>query len=71
MIDAYGKHTFQKGCLDKKDLQYFMCSTKNYAPERPNTGQYSGLCCQGDYCNNGSFPVLTPRVFSCKCNFNV
>ncbi|XP_054719260.1 activin receptor type-1-like [Uloborus diversus] len=64
VIDAYGFASFQRGCLDKKDLQYFMCKAKEYIPEKPNTGQYSGVCCNGDYCNNGSFPVLTPHTSS-------
>lgn len=66
VIDAYGVPSYQKGCMEKRDLQYFMCNTKEHSPDKPNTGQYSGSCCRGDLCNNGSFPVLTPRVFSCK-----
>ncbi|GFQ92803.1 hypothetical protein TNCT_392951 [Trichonephila clavata] len=64
VIDVEGYYTFEKGCLNKKDLQYFMCKAKDVVSNKPNRPQYNGVCCQGDYCNNGSFPVLTPHVLS-------
>ncbi|XP_035218409.1 activin receptor type-1-like [Stegodyphus dumicola] len=64
VIDTFGAVTLQKGCASKTDYQSFMCSTKEYAPEKPNSAKYSLFCCQGDLCNNGSFPVLPPRVFT-------
>ncbi|XP_042898822.1 activin receptor type-1 [Parasteatoda tepidariorum] len=60
--DINGYRGLQKGCLDSKDAMYFICKTTEFTSNKPNKAQYSGLCCQGDFCNNGSFPVLMPLM---------
>ncbi|CAL1289095.1 unnamed protein product [Larinioides sclopetarius] len=64
VVDVHGYHTHKKGCLDKKDVEHFVCKTSTFASEKKNGPQFRGICCHGDFCNNGSFPLLTSRILS-------
>ncbi|GIY48722.1 hypothetical protein CDAR_314641 [Caerostris darwini] len=61
VIDAHGFHSYEKGCIDKKDLDYFMCKNTEFTSDKTGA-QFKGECCRTDLCNNGSFPFLTSRI---------
>ncbi|XP_045762527.1 activin receptor type-1 isoform X2 [Maniola jurtina] len=51
-----------RGCSTHRDHYQFTCRT-NQASQRPrkrHAGQLNITCCQGDMCNDGSFPSLLP-----------
>lgn len=62
VYDAYGIQRRQKGCLFKPDWLLMLCSKTHHEGTKPHSGQYSGKCCQGNLCNNGSFPLLAPKI---------
>ncbi|XP_013785793.1 uncharacterized protein LOC106469827 [Limulus polyphemus] len=63
--DSFGYQTFHKGCVAEDKAQFF-CNTLHHGGKEPSTAEYSGECCQGNYCNNGTFPTLAPFMMTCK-----
>lgn len=63
IVDKDGNQLFKKGCLYGDDSVAFTCNTKAIQLDGrgSHSGGYSGSCCQGNLCNNGSFPTLAPR----------
>ncbi|XP_047540036.1 activin receptor type-1 isoform X1 [Vanessa atalanta] len=51
-----------RGCSSKRDHYQFTCRTTNNAqrPRKRHAGQLNITCCQGNMCNDGSFPSLSP-----------
>ncbi|XP_067125600.1 activin receptor type-1 isoform X2 [Centruroides vittatus] len=62
VYDAYGVQRRQKGCLFKPEWLMMLCSTAHHEGRKEFSGQYSGKCCRGNLCNNGSFPLLTAKA---------
>ncbi|XP_060530450.1 activin receptor type-1 [Cylas formicarius] len=60
--ESSGQESVSRGCTSNSDHVIFMCKTPSFtAPhKRHASGQYRVDCCEGDYCNNGSFPELPP-----------
>ena len=50
-----------KGCALRAEDLSFYCKTKSFHHQELSS-QYAVECCTGDLCNNGSFPVLPPRI---------
>lgn len=64
--DATGVERVSRGCTTKQDHLPLYCTPKNISdgPKKRDAatpmGVYNVECCEGDYCNNGSFPYLPP-----------
>lgn len=59
MRDSSGVHV-KRGCTtDSKQIPFF-CGSTGVISHQKRHGQYTIECCGGDFCNNGSFPVLPP-----------
>nr|BBD17789.1 saxophone [Athalia rosae] len=67
--EAGGTERLSRGCTSEPEHMPFICSKqqqtigsgsgkKRQASSSTGGGQYSLVCCQGDLCNNGSFPEL-------------
>ncbi|XP_045455937.1 activin receptor type-1 [Melitaea cinxia] len=52
-----------RGCSSKRDHYQFTCRTTQTSqrPRKRHAGQLNITCCQGDLCNAGHFPSLTPE----------
>lgn len=66
--DAQGLERVSRGCVKNNDHLPLYCaqsSLKNGHKKRDATAgtssNYFIECCTGDFCNNGSFPYLSPR----------
>uniref|UniRef100_A0A6B0VCT2 receptor protein serine/threonine kinase n=1 Tax=Ixodes ricinus TaxID=34613 RepID=A0A6B0VCT2_IXORI len=64
VVDGSGNSRYSKGCLHTDDMVALTCKTRQLKSRGANSGSYSGSCCQGDLCNNGSFPTLAPKPCS-------
>ncbi|KAF7284403.1 type I BMP receptor saxophone [Rhynchophorus ferrugineus] len=55
-----GVETVSRGCTTNSEHLNFMCKTPSFTAhhKRHASGLYKVECCEGDFCNNGSFPVL-------------
>lgn len=62
-----------RGCTTSlEQIPLFCHSSNNYTSGKNGLSkrhagsatQYHIECCTGDYCNNGSFPILHPHPFS-------
>ncbi|KAL1514236.1 hypothetical protein ABEB36_003524 [Hypothenemus hampei] len=60
--ETTGIVSFSRGCTIESDHVLFICNTPPYSgpQKRQATVQYRVDCCEGNYCNNGSFPELPP-----------
>ncbi|XP_055701112.1 activin receptor type-1 isoform X2 [Phlebotomus papatasi] len=60
--DSYGVERMSRGCTTSHDQLPVLCNPniKGGHSKRHSSGQYNIECCTGDYCNNGSFPELSP-----------
>ncbi|XP_049788940.1 activin receptor type-1 [Schistocerca nitens] len=63
--DSDGVERVSRGCTTVPDHVPFICgsSSKSGHTKRHTGGQYAMDCCEGDYCNNGSFPYLANSNF--------
>ncbi|XP_047506282.1 activin receptor type-1 isoform X1 [Pieris napi] len=57
-----GELRYSRGCSTRRDHYQFTCHTNQHSqgPRKRHAGQLNITCCQGDMCNNGSFPELSP-----------
>ncbi|CAH2097344.1 unnamed protein product [Euphydryas editha] len=53
-----------RGCSSKRDHYQFTCRTTQTSqrPRKRHAGQLNITCCQGDLCNAGRFPALSPEL---------
>uniref|UniRef100_A0A1B0CNL7 receptor protein serine/threonine kinase n=1 Tax=Lutzomyia longipalpis TaxID=7200 RepID=A0A1B0CNL7_LUTLO len=60
--DSFGVERMSRGCTTSHDQLPVLCNPniKGGHAKRHSSGQYNIECCTGDYCNNGSFPELSP-----------
>ncbi|XP_063833931.1 uncharacterized protein LOC135083095 [Ostrinia nubilalis] len=49
-----------RGCSTSSDHYQFICRTSRPQQGKRHAGQLNITCCQGDLCNDGSFPALPP-----------
>ena len=64
-----GVEAVSRGCIKKKDQVPLLCKTSSFSgvhKKRHTGGQYEVICCEEDYCNNGSFPSLPEVTFHGK-----
>ena len=64
--DASGYESVSKGCTTNLDQVILYCNTKSFDGNGENDLQnslYSMECCEGDLCNNGTFPPLPTRTY--------
>lgn len=67
MRDSTGVERVSRGCTTSYEHLPLYCSQKDLSgisgPKKRDAsglGYYNIECCTGDYCNNGTFPLLTP-----------
>ncbi|XP_030762424.1 activin receptor type-1 [Sitophilus oryzae] len=60
--ESSGVETVSRGCTTKSEQVIFMCKTPSFTAyhKRQASGLYQVDCCEGNFCNNGSFPELPP-----------
>ncbi|CAG9765597.1 unnamed protein product [Ceutorhynchus assimilis] len=60
--ESSGDESVSRGCTTKSEQLIFVCKTPSFTAQgkRHASGQYRVDCCEGDYCNNGTFPNLPP-----------
>ncbi|XP_050671600.1 activin receptor type-1 [Leptidea sinapis] len=56
--DGELRHT--RGCSTRRDHYHFTCRTNQPGVRKRHAGQVNVTCCQGDLCNEGNFPELSP-----------
>lgn len=60
--ETSGEESVTRGCTTNADHIPLYCGTPSFSVQRKRhaVGQYHIRCCEGDFCNNGDFPVLPP-----------
>ncbi|XP_066158125.1 activin receptor type-1 isoform X2 [Euwallacea fornicatus] len=60
--ESSGLESVSRGCTVKSEQLLFLCKTPSFGTQhkRHASGQYRVECCEGDFCNNGTFPELAP-----------
>ncbi|XP_050300766.1 activin receptor type-1 [Anthonomus grandis grandis] len=60
--ESSGDESISRGCTTKSEQLIFMCKTPSFTAQhkRHASGQYRVECCEGNFCNNGTFPDLPP-----------
>ncbi|CAG0881720.1 unnamed protein product [Darwinula stevensoni] len=61
VVNQDREEQLSKGCARRAEDISFYCKTKSFHHQELSS-QYAMECCTGDLCNNGSFPILPPRV---------
>ncbi|XP_054274083.1 activin receptor type-1 [Macrosteles quadrilineatus] len=65
--DSNGQERVSRGCTTQQEQVPLYCSTQHHHhhghTKRHTGGQYAIDCCVGDFCNNGSFPLLPPIIY--------
>ncbi|KAH1006981.1 activin receptor type-1-like [Dendroctonus ponderosae] len=58
--ESTGAESISRGCTTQSEQVIFMCKTPSFTAQhkRHASGQYRVECCEGDFCNNGTFPDL-------------
>jgi len=62
--DTKGEEYVSKGCTTNLEQVVLYCNTKSFDGNSENEAEnslYSMECCEGDLCNNGTFPPLPTR----------
>jgi len=72
--DTTGTESVSKGCITNYDQQILYCSTLSFDNGQNNenghgeyqeeNSLYAIECCQGDFCNNGTFPPLPVTLYA-------
>ena len=69
MRDISGQESVSKGCTTNPEQVILYCNTLSFDGDRENqkeSSSYAMECCEGDFCNNGTFPALPSTQYSGK-----
>lgn len=67
MKDISGAEMVSKGCTTNADQVILYCNTLSFDgtdEDNSESSLYAMECCEGDFCNNGTFPALPTTSYS-------